>query len=158
VTNPKFKKICLLLIPLLFAACGGIEDINITGVDNFNLMGIEENTLTFSADIGVSNPSGVAFRVREINLAASADGIFIGNIRNRDFVKIPAHSDSTYYMVFDLELPNMLSTAGTLMSMSRKSQVNVELKGEIKSTSGLVTKKTQVSESRTVDVPRTGFF
>ena len=153
-----FRIFTFFVIAAIFTSCSGIEEINITNIGNFQLMGIEENAVTFSADIGVINPSGIGFKVREVDLAATADGIYMGNIKNAAIVKIPAHSDSTYYMVFNMSLSNLLTSAGAIMSISRKSRVNIELQGYIKSTSGLVTKKTDVKEARVVDIPEVGFF
>lgn len=153
-----FKIPVILLALIMFASCSGIGEINVTSVDNFKIMGIDDNIVTFSADIGVSNPSAIGFRVREINVAASADGIYIGNLINTASLKIPAQTDSVYNMIFDMRLSNMLSTAGQLISLSHKDQVNVGFKGYIRSTSGLISRKTNIEDSRTVDVPQTGFF
>lgn len=153
-----FKIPGVLLIAVLLASCSGLKDINITSVENFKLIELRENMVTFSADVGVSNPSAIGFRVREIDVATTADGIYIGNLQNTESLKIPAQSDSVYSMVLNMRLSNVLSTANQMINLSRKSQVNIELKGFIKSTSGLLTRKTNIQESRMVDVPRTIFF
>jgi hypothetical protein len=152
--NRKQKAFCILTFVLvLFAGCKGVEDIAMTGVSGFEFRGMENNVILFSAVVGVSNPSNVGFRIREMNIKTIADGNFIGTLTTTDRLHIRARSDSSYRMNFTLTLANMLTGPSSLYSLSRKKQVNVELQGYIKARSWLTTKKTEIRESRTVDVP-----
>ena len=142
-----------LLLPLLLS-CKGLRDIEITDVAGFKMRGIENNAVTFAADIGIRNPASVGFKVSEINLKTTIDGNFIGTLTSPDRLKIPARSDSTYTMNFSLELANIITSAATLYNLSRKNQVNVVMQGYVKARSGLMTKKVDVNETRLMDVPR----
>jgi LEA14-like dessication related protein len=144
----------LLLLPFIFLSCKGLRDIEITGVEGFKMRGIENNAVTFAADIGVRNPASVGFKVSEINLKTTIDGNFIGTLTSPDRVKIPARCDSTFTMNFSLELANIITSASTLYNLSRKNQVNVVMQGYVKARSGLITKKVDVNETRLLDVPR----
>ena len=148
----------LLFAALSLGGCKGLDAIEITNIDHFVLKGIEENTILFSTDVTVYNPSGVAFRIREINLRAMADGNYLGLLTNDEVIRIPAHSDSVYNMQFNLKLANIFSGASVLFSLSKKEEVNVDLQGYVRSRSGLVTKKIEVQESRVVEVPALNFF
>ncbi len=142
-----------LLLPLLLS-CKDLNDIEITGVEGFKMRGMENNAVTFAADIGVRNPASVGFKVSEINLKTTIDGNFIGTLTSPDRVKIPGRSDSTYTMNFSLELANIITSASALYNLSRKNQVNVVMQGYVKARSGLITKKVDVNETRLMDVPR----
>lgn len=148
----------VLISSLLVTGCQGIESIEITGIDNFVLRSIEENTITFSADVGVLNPSGVPFKVREINLRTITGGNYLGTLVNNDIIKITSRSDSVYNMFFNLELVNVLTGASILYGISKQDQVDVELQGYVRSRSGLITKKVDIQESMTIDVPGLDFF
>jgi LEA14-like dessication related protein len=139
---------------LLLSSCTGLNNIGITGVEGFAVRGMENNAVSFAADIGVRNPASVGFKVREINLRTTIDGNFIGILTSPDRVKIPAKSDSTYTMNFSLELANLITSASALYNLSRKKQVNVVMQGYVKARSGLMTKKVDVNESRLLDVPQ----
>lgn len=147
-----------LFIGILLNGCEGLEAIEVTGVDHFAFQGIEENTIYFSADVSVSNPSGVAFRVKEINLRAMVDGNYLGSLTNDEVIRIPARSDSVYNMDFSLRLTNIFSSASVFLGISRQREVDVQLQGYVKSRSGLVTKRVEVEESLTVEVPELDFF
>jgi LEA14-like dessication related protein len=152
--NPISKAIRLLLISLIFlTGCKGVEDISMTGISGFEFRSLENNTVSFSAVIGVSNPSSAAFRVSEVNVKTLVDGYFLGTLTTIDKVRIPARSDSSYRMNFTLSMANLLTGASSLYGLSRKKQVNIELQGYIKARSWLYTKKTEIKENRTVDVP-----
>jgi LEA14-like dessication related protein len=141
------------LILLLLLSCKGVDDITLTGVDNVNFKGIENNTITFTASVGIHNPSSVSFRVTEVNLKTIVDGNFIGTLTTTTPLKIKAKSDSSYATDFSLEMVNLMSGASTLYSLSRKKQVNIEMQGFVKARSWFKTKKVPVSEKRVIDVP-----
>jgi len=143
----------LLSILVLLSACKGIEDIEMTGIGDFKFKGIDNDVVSFSAVVGVSNPSSVGFRVSEINVKTLADGYYIGTLSTTDKIKIPARSDTSYRMNFTLKLANILTGASSLYSLSHKKEVLVELQGYVKSRTFLTTRKTDIKESRKVAVP-----
>lgn len=150
--NNSFCLITLLSLTLL-NSCKGLNDIEITGAGGFRIRGMENNAVSFAADIGVRNPSSVGFKVSEVNLKTTVDGNFIGTLSTPDRVKIPARSDSSYHMNFSLQFASLITSASTLYNLSRKKQVNVAMQGYVKARSGLVTKKIEVNETRLIDVP-----
>jgi len=143
----------LFFIIILLPSCKGIEDITMTGISGFEFNGMENNTIRFALVVGVSNPSSVGFHVSEVNLRTQADGIFLGTLTTTDKIRIPAHSDTSYRMHFTLTMANVITGASSLYGLSRKEQINVELQGYVKARSWLTTKKTEIMESRIVDVP-----
>jgi hypothetical protein len=148
----KFPYIIIFLL-LLLSGCKGVEDIAMTGISDFRFKGINNDLISFSAVVGVSNPSRVGFHVSEVNVKAIADGNYIGTLTTTDKIKIPARSDTSYNMNFTLKLANVLTGAASLYSLSRKKEVLVELQGYVKSRSFLATHKTNIKESRKVAVP-----
>ena len=158
--KPKLLQLAgmLFIAAWLLNGCKGLDAIEITGVDHFEFKGIEDNIIHFATDVAVSNPSGVAFRVRDINLRATVDGSYLGSLTNDEVIRIPARSDSVYNMDFNLRLTSIFSGVSVIISLSRKKEVDVELQGYVKSRSGLVTKKVDVQESMRVEVPELDFF
>jgi LEA14-like dessication related protein len=142
-----------VLAILVLTSCKGLNDVEITGAGGFAFRNMENNKVTFAADIGVKNPSSLGFKVNEMQLKTIVDGNFIGTLSADNIVKIPAHSDSSYRMDFSLELANMLTGASTLYGLTRKKQVTIQLQGYIKAKSWMTTKKVDISETRVVDVP-----
>jgi LEA14-like dessication related protein len=143
----------MLLALIAFTGCSGVDEVKITGADGFALKEIKNNVVTFSANVGVQNPSRVAFRVKDLNLKASVDGNFIGTLTTNDKIKINARSDTSYLVNFALDLANMLTGASTLYSLARRSQVTIDLQGYVTASSWFSTRKVPVSESRKVDIP-----
>ena len=148
----KFPELLLFLLVLL-SGCKGVEDITMTGVSDFKFKGINNDVISFSAVIGVSNPSGIGFHISEVNVKTMADGNYIGTLSTTDKIRIPARSDTSYRMNFSLKLANVLTGASSLYSLSHKKEVLVELQGFVKSRSFLATHKTDIKESRKVAVP-----
>lgn len=141
---------------LLLLSCKGVEDIEFTGIDHFTLTGIEKNTVTFTAGVGVHNPSTVSFRISEVNLKTSIDGSFLGTLSTPEKVKVIARTDSVYTMQFSLELANLMASATTLYGLSRKKQVDVHMQGYVKARSWLTTRKVDVNEEQRIDMPSIG--
>jgi LEA14-like dessication related protein len=143
----------LLLILVLVTGCKGVEDITMTGVSDFKFKGINNDLISFSAVVGVSNPSGIGFHISEVNVKTIADGNYIGTLSTTDKIRIPARSDTSYRMNFTLKLANILTGASSLYNLSHKKEVLVELQGFVKSRSFLATHKTNIKESRKIAVP-----
>jgi hypothetical protein len=143
----------LLIILILFTGCKGVEDITMTGISDFKFKGINNDVISFSAVVGVSNPSGIGFHISEVNVKTMADGNYIGTLSTTDKIRIPARSDTSYRMNFSLKLANILTGASSLYSLSHKKEVLVELQGFVKSRSFLATHKTEIKESRKIAVP-----
>lgn len=143
----------LLLLIVIISGCKGVEDITMTGVSDFIFKGINNDLISFSAVVGVSNPSGIGFHISEVNVKTMADGNYIGTLSTTDKIKIPARSDTSYRMNFTLKLANVLTGAASLYSLSHKKEVLVELQGFVKSRSFLATHKTNIKESRKIAVP-----
>jgi hypothetical protein len=150
---PTLKLTLTLTLTLLLFSCKGVDDIRMTGVSDFAFRSMENNTITFSARVGVYNPSSVGFRVTDMNIKTLVDGNFIGTLSTPDRLKIRARSDSSYQMTFTLTMANMLTGASSLYSLARKKKVNVDLQGSITARSWLNKHTTEIRESRTIDVP-----
>ena len=148
--------IALILLIFLLTACGKVSDIQLTGIDDFEFKGMENNAVSFAATIGVSNPSSVGFTVSEVNLKTIVDGNFIGTLTANEKVRIKANSDSSYHMNFSLTMANILTGASSLYSLSRKKQVKVEMQGYVKARSWFTVRKVDILESRMIDVPAVG--
>jgi LEA14-like dessication related protein len=144
---------CLAAL-LVLTSCKGVTDIEVTGADGFEYKGMDNNSLLFSVNIRMHNPSSLTFRIREVNLKTVVDGNYLGTISTNDKIKVPAQSDSSYRVTFNLQLTNLLTGASTIYSLSRKEVVTVEVQGYVKARSMLVVKKVDVLESRVVEVPR----
>ncbi|OFY59717.1 MAG: hypothetical protein A2Y87_12440 [Bacteroidetes bacterium RBG_13_46_8] len=144
----------MVLSVLLLSTCKNIENIEIKGVDKVSFRGIEDNTVYFSAGLNVSNPTGVRFRLKEVNLATAADGDFLGTMYCDEDIKIAPRKDSVYMVPLSLKLGNIFTGAATLYKISRQSRVKIEVKGYIRVRSALVTKKIDISRSQFVDVPK----
>jgi LEA14-like dessication related protein len=146
----------ILLLLLLLTACGKVSDITLTGINDFEFKGMENNAVSFAARIGVSNPTSVGFTVSEVNLKTIVDGNFIGTLTANEKVRIRANSDSSYHMNFSLSMANLLTGASSLYSLSRKKQVKVEMQGYVKARSWFTVRKVDILESRMMDVPAIG--
>jgi hypothetical protein len=150
--NQKLSYLLLILL-ILVTGCKGVEDIAMTGISDFKFKGINNDVISFSAVVGVSNPSRVGFHVSELNVKTIADGNYLGTLTTIDKIRIPAHSDTSYRMNFTLKLANVLTGATSLYGLTRKKEVLVELQGYVRSRSFLVTHRTEIKESRKVAVP-----
>ena len=146
--------IWLLPFMLVLSACKNIDHIEIKGIDKVIFQGIQDNTVYFSAGLKVCNPSGINFKLKEVNLKTVANGDFLGTLNCTDEVKIYARSDSVYMVPLSLKLANIFTGASTLYKLSRLKKVNMEVKGYVRVRTFLISKKIEVSESQMLDVPK----
>lgn len=152
----KSLSIYIILLFLLFS-CKGVDEISFTGVRNVEFLGVNGNSVNFSADIGIYNPSSASFKIREVNLKTIIDGNYIGTLTTQNPVKIKAKTDSSYHTGFTLQLSNIMTGAAALYGLRNKARVTVEMQGFVTARSFLVFKKVDVSEKHVIDVPRVSF-
>ena len=152
---PRYTIVFLSIILLI--SCKGVDEISFTGIDNVKFLGVNNNLVSFSADIGIHNPSTAGFRIKEVNLKTSVDGNFIGTLVTLNPVKIKARRDSSYHADFALEIANMITGSSALYGAMRKKQVTVEMQGHVKACSFLTVRKIDVAEKRLIDVPKFAF-
>jgi hypothetical protein len=139
---------------LMLSSCKNFDSIELRGVDKVIFHGIEKNTVYFSAGLMVNNPSGVRFKIKEVNLKTVVNGDFLGTLHCIGDVKIGARTDSVYRVPLSLELSNIFTGAATLYKLSRQKKVKMEVKGYIRVRTLLISKKIEVSESQMLDVPK----
>ncbi|MBN1414559.1 MAG: hypothetical protein JW973_05625 [Bacteroidales bacterium] len=145
----------LLLVPIMLAnSCKTFENIEIKGVENIRFHGIEDNFVYFSVGLQVSNPSGLSFKIKEVNLKTVADGDYVGTLQCNDDIRISSRCDSVYTVAMSLQLSNIFTGAGTLYRISRQHEVKLEVKGYIRIRSFLLAKKIDINKSQVVEVPK----
>jgi LEA14-like dessication related protein len=152
-----FRCILMVISIAILISCKGVDEISFTGIDNLQFSGVENNTVNFSASIGIYNPSTANFRIREVNLKTSIDGNFIGTLTTLNPVKIKAKTDSTYHTDFSLELANLVTGATSLYGLRNRKQVTVEMQGYVYARSWLAFKKVAIAEKRLIDIPKFSF-
>ena len=149
-----FVLFSLVLSLFVIPSCKKINDIEIKGVQKASFQGIENNTVYFSAGIDIRNPSGVSFRIKEVNLATAVEGDFLGTLQCNESIKIASRKDSVYMVPLSLKLGNIFTGAATLYKLSRQGRVKLEVKGYVRVRSGLVTRKVDINQSQVVDIPK----
>ena len=155
IMNTIFRTfIKILPFILVFSSCKSIENIELKGIDKITFQGIENNTVYFSAGLHVNNPSGISFKIKEVNLKTVANGDYLGTLHCDDIVKIHSRSDSVYRVPMSLALGNIFTGASTLYKISRQSKVKMEVKGYIRVKNLMIVKKIEVSESQDMDIPK----
>jgi hypothetical protein len=146
-----------LLLPLLgtclLVSCKDLHDITFRGLDNVVLHGMENNKVSFSADVSMYNPSSVNIKVSEVNLKTIVDGTYLGTLTISEPIRIKAKTDSSYHTGFSLQIANLFSGGSALYSLSRKKQVTVEMQGFVRARSWLIFRKIAINEKRVIDVP-----
>jgi LEA14-like dessication related protein len=139
---------------LILSACKNIENIEIKGIDKVVVQGFQDNKIYFTAGLKVYNPSGVSFKLREINLKTVADGSFLGTLQCTDEIKVMARADSVYMVPLNLRLANIFTGASSLYRISRQKKVKLELQGYVRVKTFLISRKIEISESQVIDVPK----
>jgi hypothetical protein len=152
----KNRSVCIFLALSLFMlnSCKNFDNIEIKGVEKVSFRGMEDNTVYFSTGLNISNPSGICFRIKTVNLAVATDGDFLGTLECNEDIKIASRKDSVYIVPVSLKLGNIFTGAAALYRISRQSRVKVEVKGYVRVRSALITRKIDISRSQFVDVPK----
>jgi len=151
----KFITGLLLLVSLgMLSACRSLDDIQFKGIESVIFQGFENSTVRFSAQLHVSNPSGIGFKIKDVNLKTVANGDYLGTLHCDDVVKIASRADSVYSVPMSLKLGNLVTGAASLYKISRQRNVKMEVKGYVRVTTMFFSRTIEVSEARVLDVPK----
>ncbi len=141
----------IAIVPLLLTGCGEFEDIQIGDITSAKFAGFIDNSLAFNVDIPVTNPTGLTFKIKEVNLKTTVNGDYLGKILSDEVVRIPARSDETQHFLVKVHLANIFRGATAFNQFSKHQRLTVEVEGYVKVHSLIMTRKIVIHETREIN-------
>ena len=141
--------IIICLIASFTTSCRPIDDINITGIKNISLKGLNKNIINLSLDLEIDNPNNRKITVTEVQFNAWLNNRELGTMRSSENIVILPCSKSTYPIQIDVELRTIADALRLFTTPTNNLLSQIEVEGFIKGRSFPIRKK--------IDIPRQPF-
>jgi len=143
------KYILLALTGLLLSSCLKYQDIEIKGIEKVQTPRFENKELLIDIDVRINNVNPYKIKVKPSELQVYIDNDFIGTVFLDEKVVIRRKAENTYTAKLRGKMAD-----GMLMTMMRvalKSQVTLQLKGELKGAVYGFPSKLDVDQQRVIE-------
>jgi LEA14-like dessication related protein len=129
----KFFAISAILI--FITGCGRYNDINVKGIKDVKLKGINQKVLMLNFDVEIDNPNTRKISVIEIDFKAWLNGRELGTFRITEPIKLTPCSRQVYSVPAEIELRTIadvfrLATSGSMEGLLDKLEVEGKIKGK----------------------------
>ena len=142
----------LLLFCLLFTAGCNVNEVEIGDIERMSFEGFDDNGLGIKVMLPVQNPNNFSFVITKIDIDININGQDLGTVNDISKIRIPANSEQSHPVTFNIDLSGGLLGGGlAMLKLYRAPVLNVKLKGEIKVRSFLVSKKITINEKVVID-------
>lgn len=117
---------------LVLVSCTGLENIEVGEIEDINFSRVADRSIEFEVVMPIENPSGLRFRIVDVDLDVYINEEHLGRIRNVDNVLIPSRSSELYTFPLRVEFANILRGALSMFNFFLDRKAYVEVTGEIR--------------------------
>jgi len=144
--------IVVLFTGLFLSGCKGFTEVDVGDIQNFRLLGVENNIVKIQLDVPVTNPNHYNFHLVGANVDIMLNGSRFGTVDHIDKILIPADSEQIYTIKLDVKISNMLGGVFTVMNLLGSKNIDIALEGTIKARYFLFPRTIVVNERSRVNL------
>ncbi len=144
--------IVTLLTGLFLSGCSGFTEVEVGDIQNFRLLGVENNIVKIQLDVPVTNPNNYNFRMVGANVDILLNGSQFGTVDHIEKIVIPANSEKVYTIKLDVKISSMLGGVFTIMNLLGNKNVDIALEGTIKARYFIFPRTIVVNERSSVNL------
>lgn len=128
-----------IIVLILFASilvggsgCSGYKNLVVGEVQEVRFSTFEKGNLGLELDIPVENPSGMNFKISEVNILVLLNDLQVGTITSSEEILIEKHSEKVYTFPLDVNISGLSGGAKLLLSVLGKGNASIETNGYLK--------------------------
>jgi len=151
--NNKIKKLTFVsLIALLFgfASCSSYKPIEAGNPKDVQVHSIQANKIKATIFLPVKNPNLFGVRVKEIDATVFINDKKTGNVVNSETLKIPANSDKTQELKFEVDFSDIVSGELSLFKILKERKIDLRLEGTITAKTLFLKREMDFTKERTI--------
>ncbi len=141
-----FTRLLGYLTAAALVSCAGLESIEVGEIEDMNFNRFGDSSIEFEVVMPIENPSGLRFRIVDVDLDVYINDEYLGKIRNVDNVLVPSRSSELYTFPLKVEFSNILRGAVTMFNFFLDRKAYIVVKGDIKVRSFPFTRSVPVEE------------
>ncbi len=149
-----YSRLLVIFAATALFACAGLESIEVGEIEDINFNRVADRSIEFEVLMPIENPSGLRFRIVDVDLDVYINDEYLGKIRNVDNVLIPSRSSELYTFPLKVEFANILRGAVSMFTFFLDRKAYIEVKGEIRVRSFPFGKSIPVEEKTILQMDR----
>lgn len=130
-TIKKLAFVSLIALLLGFVSCSTFRPIEVGNPKDIQVHSIQTDKIKASLFLPVKNPNLFGVRVKEIDATVFINDKKTGNVVNSETLKIPANSDKTQELKFEIDFSDIISGGMSIFKILREREVDLRLEGTI---------------------------
>lgn len=142
--------ISLIVFLLGFASCSPYKAIEVESPEDIQVHSIQTNKIKASLFLPVKNPNFFGVKVKEINATVFINSKKTGKVINSETLKIPANSDKTQELKFEIDLSDIVSGELSIFKILKERKVDLRLEGTIKAKTLFTKKEIDFTKERSI--------
>lgn len=142
----------ILIIGFLSTGCSSFQPIEVGKPQDFQLHAVNSDKSEASVYLPIKNPNMVGVKVTKIVATAYINDDKTGTFTNTETFRIPAKSDKTHELKFEVDFTDIIKGGMSLFKILRDGSIDVKIEGTI-TAKALFTKKTiDFSNQKTIQL------
>jgi LEA14-like dessication related protein len=129
-----------------------MQDLVIGNPEGIKVEELTRKNIGLQIDLPVENPNNFGFTVKGVDLDVYINDTKLGTIKKTDKIKIKSNSNEVYPIGFSVKPSDILVGAWTLIADLSKNQTELKLKGYVKVSKMLISKKIAVDAKQMVKI------
>ena len=142
--------VSLIALLLGFASCSSFKPIEVGNPKDIQVHSIQANKIKASLFLPIKNPNLFSVRVKEIDATVFINNKKTGNVINSETLKIPANSDKTQELKFEIDFSNIVSGGLSIFKILKEREVDLRLEGTINAKTLFSKKEIDFVKERTI--------
>ena len=127
----KRKIVFLFVVLLLSASCESIEEVDIIGIPQMEVLGFKDDGIMIGIGLHLRNPNDKTLTVRKGNFRVKINGEEVGRARLSEKVKIRPSSVGFYTFPVHASFNGKKISLDLLKEVFRAGRIDLEIEGKI---------------------------
>ncbi|MGM0496907.1 MAG: LEA type 2 family protein [Bacteroidota bacterium] len=151
--NKKIKTltfVSLIAFLLGFASCSSFKPIEVGNPKDVQIHSIKANKIKATIFLPIKNPNLFGVKVKEIDATVFINDKKTGNVINSETLKIPANSDKTQKLKFEIDFSDIISGGLSIFKIMNERKVDLRLEGTITAKTLFTKREMDFNKERTI--------
>jgi LEA14-like dessication related protein len=144
-------KTFLLALVFILPSCYSWQEVEVGDVEEVKFKGLVDNHLLLEILVPVKNPNNREITVTEMYLDIYLNGEEFGNVLNTKDIMLAPGSDEVYTLPVEIEITGLKKGIMSFIGILQDRVVDMELKGYVVASSGIMKKKFPVDEKHNLN-------
>jgi LEA14-like dessication related protein len=149
-----YLKTAVLLFALFLSGCKSFQPVEVGKPTDLRVASISGSKVNLKISVPIKNPNIYSIRVTHIQASAYINKAKVGEITNRENIRLDSRSDEIHDLKLDVDISSLFSTGLNITGIMKKGEVDFSIKGDLTTRTLFYQKTVPFSRRRTLTINR----